>query len=293
MYSAFAQHVIKYEHDNNYKGLPDRVIFVDTVHNKEIKSFYASERNPYWNLPYPVADSGKDYKSFILENADSINYEQIPGYLLFESVPIHYRPDLAIINQGCILSSNNQFIIIKSNLYTYSEELWDGYANFIEIYKSDGTLLRSMTSNEGFTEALKISNDGKYLINRIIYTKSNILFPSDRSNRIVNLFTMEEIADINDSVYSIDSKLTKIYNGYICILGKSREPSKEFESDYIDMLICIEPEKRLMYIGRFPQKMLENIMDVSDDGVLFGVSENEFIPVFRSFKTDFKKDTIQ
>ena len=89
MYSAFAQHVIKYEHDNNYKGLPDRVIFVDTVHNKEIKSFYASERNPYWNLPYPVADSGKDYKSFILENADSINYEQIPGYLLFESVPIH------------------------------------------------------------------------------------------------------------------------------------------------------------------------------------------------------------
>lgn len=290
MFSVRAQYVIKYEHDNDYKGLPDRVIFVDTVHNKEIKSFYAYERNPYWNLPYPVVDSGKDYKTFLLENADSIHYEQIPGYLLSENVPIHYRPDLAIISQGCILSSNNQFIVIKSNLYAYSEELWDGYANYIEIYRSDGTLLQSMVSTEGFTEAMKISNDGKYLINSILSTKSSVINPHNCSNRIINLSTMEEIAVINDSVYSMVSLLYKIYNKYICIIGESREVSKEFEGDNPGILICIEPDKMLRYVGRFPQKMLENIIDISDEGVLFGVSENKYTPVFRSFKTEFAKD---
>jgi hypothetical protein len=295
-----AQNSITYN-GNNLAPENRLITFVDTLQDKIVLSFSPSELCPYWNLPYPVIPTSNPNgygteKRFDLKDVSSISNLEIPGLVIVENRDEINNPLYASSSFTCKLSPNGQWIIIESylNINGYDDCL--GFANYIEIYSSDGNLYRTLLSKDGYISDVQITDDGLFLVYGHLGIETYKNDFRDFGYKIINITTMEIELELRDNVDNMNSLYNKTIGNYIFIMKEIKDDGNLNISKEYGYLSCFDMKNNEKFTGivKPELKWYSNLIGISKEGISFRVNnDQDSNRVLMQFDKDFHKGRIQ
>jgi hypothetical protein len=295
---SHAQHIIRYEMDlknaETYK-----VLFIDTLSNEVIDSFYLHERNPYWNLPYDTIETGNYMvKTYKFNNIDSFTKDEIPGLIAYGPGNISRYPFEAKASHGAFLSTNGQFIVTTNKfiLFVYSENDFVDHASKVVTYKSDGSIHHSFYSENLIINFCSITDDGNF------YLVSGSMHAINAPHGELNLWKIIDVQN-NQTIVSVNTNDENFYGGYgkidgnfICIMLHKRNEDDPYGPTGQGYLRCFDMVNGTVYTTLVDpiSKSISMFKGINAEGVhlksLLGKDEPDRL---LRFDKDFTKQPIR
>ncbi len=296
--NSHAQHIIRYEFDNhNAENL--KVLFMDTLSNEAIDSFYLHERNPYWNLPYDTIETHNYFtKTYKFNNIDSFTKDEIPGLIAYGPGNVSRYPGEAVASLGAFLSTNGQFIVTTNKLilYVYSENDFIDHASKVVTYKADGNIHHSFYSEDLIVNYCNITDDGDYyLVNGSMHA---INAPHGELNlwKIIDIRNNQTIVTVNTNDENFYGGYGKIDGNYICIMLHKRNEDDPYGPTGQGYLRCFDMTNNVVYYTLVDpiSKSISMFKGITTEGVhlksLLGKDEPDRL---LRFDRDFTKQPIR
>lgn len=296
--NSHAQHIIRYEMDNhNAENL--KVLFVDTLSNEVIDSFYLHERNPYWDLPYDTIETGNYFvKTYKFNNIDSLTKDEIPGLIAYGPGNVSRYPGWADALHGARVSTNGQFIAIynRLTLYVYSDNDFTDHASQVMVYDVDGKIHHSFYSEALNIEDIYITDDGNYYL--IWGWMQSATVPDGMLNlwEIFDIRNDQTIVSVNTNDEKFYGAYGKIDGNYICIMLHKRNEDDPYGPTGQGYLRCFDMVNGTVYTALVDpiSKSISMYKGITAEGVhlksLIGKDEPD--QVLR-FDRDFTKQPIR
>jgi hypothetical protein len=292
------QHIIRYEMDNhNAENL--KVLFVDTLSNEVIDSFYLHERNPYWNLPYDTIDTGNySVKTYKFNSIDAFTKDEIPGLIAYGPGNISRYPGEALVLHGARVSTNRQFIAIYNRiiLFVYSEEDFIDHASQVVVYNTDGKIHHSFNAEVLHIDDVCITDDGNYYL--ISGWKRDFNAPNGSFKQwiIIDNRNNQTIVTVNTNDENFYGGYWKIDGNYICIMLHKRNEDDPYGPTGQGYLRCFDLVNNMVYATLVDpiSKSISMFKGINAEGVhlksLLGKDEPDRL---LRFDRDFTKQPIR
>lgn len=295
--NSHAQHIIRYERGGK-NAERSRVLFVDTLRNEVIDSFYLHERNPYWNLPYDTIETGNYMvKTYKFNNIDTLRKDEIPGLIAYGPGNISRYPYEATASQGAFFSTNGHFIVTTNSLilYVYSENDFVDHASKVVTYNADGKIHHSFYSEDLRIDYVYITDNGNYY--HIYGWMHDINAPHGMQEmwKIIDKVNDREVFIEKSSDENLDGLYSLVYNNYILLMQSIKESSTLGPKGY-GYLRCFDMENGFIFSTLVDPNITSYSMfkRITSEGVhmksLLGKDEPD--QVLR-FDKDFTKQPIQ
>jgi hypothetical protein len=244
-----AQHIIRYEMDNhNAENI--KVLFVDTLSNEVIDSFYLHERNPYWNLPYDTIETGNySVKTYKFNDIDFLTKDVIPGLIAYGPGNVSRYPGEASASHWATLSTNGQFIVTTNRLilYVYSENDFIDHASKVVTYRADGSIHHSFYSEDLIVNYCNITDDGDYYL--VYGSMHDINAPHGELNlwKIIDTRNNQTILTANNETENFYGGYGKIEGNLICIMLNKRNKDDPYGPTGQGYLRCFDMVRNMVY----------------------------------------------
>jgi hypothetical protein len=296
--NSYAQHIIKYEmDDHNAENI--KVLFMDTLSNEAVDSFYLHERNPYWNLPYDTIETGNYFvKTYKFNNIDSFTKNEIPGLIAYGPGNISRYPGWADALHGARVSTNGQFIAIFNSLtlYVYSENDFTDHASKVVAYNTEGMIHHSFYSESLNIENIYITDDGNYYLIRGWMNEINAPHGELRLWKIIDVQNNQTIVSVNTNDENFYGGYGKIDGNFICIMLHKRNEDDPYGPTGQGYLRCFDMVNGTVYTTLVDpiSKCISMFKGITAEGVhlksLLGKDEPDRL---LRFDKDFTKQPIR
>ena len=284
--------------DHNAENI--KVLFMDTLSNEAVDSFYLHERNPYWNLPYDTIETHNYFtKTYKFNNIDSLTKDEIPGLIAYGPGNVSRYPGWADALHGARVSTNGQFIAIynRLTLYVYSDNDFTDHASQVVVYDVDGKIHHSFYSEALNIEDIYITDDGNYYL--IWGWMQSATVPDGMLNlwEIFDIRNDQTIVSVNTNDEKFYGAYGKIDGNYICIMQHKRnEENPSSGPTGQGYLRCFDMVNNLVYSTWVDpvSKSISMFKGITSEGVRLKSlkGKNEPDRVLR-FDRDFTKQPIR
>ena len=296
--NSYAPHIIRYERGGK-NAERSRVLFVDTIKNEVIDSFYLHERNPYWNLPYDTIETGNYMvKTYKFNNIDTLKEDEIPGLIAYGPGNISRYPYESTASQGAFFSTNGHFIVTTNSLilYVYSENDFVDHASKVVTYNTDGNIHHSFYSEDLRIDYIYITDDGNYYL---LSGWAQSIKASDGMLRLWKIIDVRNDKEVLVEISSNDSLrglYGLVYGNYILLMQGVINENDKFGPIVNGYMRCFDLANNLVFSALIDPKSTSYSMFkmITNEGVhlksLLGKNEPDRL---LRFDKDFTKQPIR